>query len=248
MQVYERSTSNAALCWRKRRCHLGLTSCSQTRWVTWLQFRKFVVHFLNRNDLDFDRKSIHVNRAADDRTREIRQPKTRNSVASVPMPSVLETRLRNYLKQHWRPNPTGLLFPNRKGTRPPKRQCRPLRLAAIAQELRHPNTACWPTCLSSRACDRACQCLRSNTGIAAADAARGRTPNPGESTRGDGERRNWYSSADWYSKKKLSFVFAVHLVGAVGIEPMPNKLTVRTAKSVCFSKVHLAISVGEYCD
>lgn len=76
---------------------------------------------LNRNDLDFDRKTIRVNKSSDDRTREIRQPKTKNSVASVPMPSMLETRLRNYLEQHWRPNTAGLLFPNRRGTQPLKR-------------------------------------------------------------------------------------------------------------------------------
>jgi len=31
------------------------------------------------------------------------------------MASGLEAMLRNYLAQHWRPNPSGLLFPSRKG-------------------------------------------------------------------------------------------------------------------------------------
>ena len=77
---------------------------------------------LTRADLDFDRKTIRVNKSADDRTREIRQPKTKNSVASLPMPSALEAVLRNYFQTHWKPNPTGLVFPNRACTRPRKRE------------------------------------------------------------------------------------------------------------------------------
>jgi integrase len=34
------------------------------------------------------------------------------------MPSALEDMLRNYLKHHWTANEAGLLFPNRKGTKP----------------------------------------------------------------------------------------------------------------------------------
>jgi len=34
------------------------------------------------------------------------------------MPSALEAMLRNYLAQHWRPNPSGLLFPSHKGIHP----------------------------------------------------------------------------------------------------------------------------------
>lgn len=37
-------------------------------------------------------------------TREIRQPKTKKSIATLPV-------LRDYVMQHWKPNPTGLLFP-----------------------------------------------------------------------------------------------------------------------------------------
>jgi len=77
---------------------------------------------LTRADLDFDRKTIRVNKSADDRTREIRQPKTKNSVASLPLPSALEAVLRNYFHNHWKPNPAGLVFPNRACIRPRKRE------------------------------------------------------------------------------------------------------------------------------
>jgi integrase len=62
-------------------------------------------------DLDFERKTIRVNKSADDRTRVVRQPKTKKSVALLPMPSSLEALLRNYLKHHWKENPGKLLFP-----------------------------------------------------------------------------------------------------------------------------------------
>jgi len=56
--------------------------------------------------------------ASSDYNREIRQPKTPSSCAILPMPSALESTLKNYLARHWRPNAPGLLFPNRRGTRP----------------------------------------------------------------------------------------------------------------------------------
>ncbi len=77
---------------------------------------------LNREDLNFEKKTIRVNKSSDDRTREIRQPKTRSSVATLPMPSALEVTLRNYIEHHWQKNLLGLLFPNREGTRPRKRE------------------------------------------------------------------------------------------------------------------------------
>ena len=43
-------------------------------------------------DLDFRRKTIRVNKSADDLTRVVRQPKTRKSVALLPMPSYLESK------------------------------------------------------------------------------------------------------------------------------------------------------------
>jgi len=73
---------------------------------------------LTTADLDFAHKTITVNKSADDRTREIRQPKTPASIARLPMPAALEATLKNYLSRSWQPNPSGLLFPNRRGTRP----------------------------------------------------------------------------------------------------------------------------------
>jgi integrase len=73
---------------------------------------------LKVDDLDFSRRVIRIDESADDNTRELRDPKTEHSIAWLPMPSALETVLRNYLENHWTPNPAGLLFPNRKGTHP----------------------------------------------------------------------------------------------------------------------------------
>jgi len=69
-------------------------------------------------DLDFHRKTVRVSKSADDNTRDVRQPKTKNSSSMLPMPSALEAMLRQYLEHHWKPNPSGLLFPNKKGTHP----------------------------------------------------------------------------------------------------------------------------------
>jgi integrase len=76
---------------------------------------------LKVSDLDFDRKTVSISRSADDNTRLIRETKTKKSTAILPMPSALEAVLRHYLKNHWTPNAPGLLFPNRKGTRPRSR-------------------------------------------------------------------------------------------------------------------------------
>src|SRR5260370_31907577 len=62
-------------------------------------------------DLDFRRKTIRVNKSADDLTRQVRQPKTKKSVALLPMPSYLEAMLHDYLNHHWKENPNQLLFP-----------------------------------------------------------------------------------------------------------------------------------------
>jgi integrase len=70
------------------------------------------------SDLDFTSKTISISKSADNNTRIIREPKTKNSTATLPMPSALEAVLRNYLEHHWKPNPPGLLFPNKKGRRP----------------------------------------------------------------------------------------------------------------------------------
>jgi integrase len=73
---------------------------------------------LNVSDLDFTNKTISISKSADNNTRIIREPKTKNSTATLPMPSALEAVLRNYLANHWKSNSPGLLFPNCKGTKP----------------------------------------------------------------------------------------------------------------------------------
>ena len=73
---------------------------------------------LTVSDLDFGRRTIRVSKSADDTTRAIRTPKTRKSVAVLPMASSLEAMLRDYLQRHWKENGKKLLFPNRRGTRP----------------------------------------------------------------------------------------------------------------------------------
>jgi len=75
---------------------------------------------LTVNDLNFTNKTIRINKAADDNTRIVRQPKTKCSNTSLPMPSSLEPVLRNYL-MHWKPNPSGFLFATRDGSRPRSR-------------------------------------------------------------------------------------------------------------------------------
>jgi integrase len=69
-------------------------------------------------DLDFRRRTVRVSKSADDNTRMIREPKTKKSVALLPMPSNLATMLRDYLQHHWKANEKQFLFPNRKGTHP----------------------------------------------------------------------------------------------------------------------------------
>lgn len=88
--------------------------------VAWLTgMRAGEILALKTSDLDFVNHTIRVDESSDDNTRKLRQPKTKNSVALLPMPAALETQLRNYLGSFaWKPNPAGLLFPNRKGTHP----------------------------------------------------------------------------------------------------------------------------------
>ena len=89
-------------------------------WSTGLRAGELLA--LTYDDLDFNRRTIRVNKSADDRTREVRQPKTKNSIASLPMPSALEPVLRNFLKHYYKPNPKGTLCTNRQGTRSMKRE------------------------------------------------------------------------------------------------------------------------------
>lgn len=72
---------------------------------------------LTLDDLNFTQKTVRVNKSVDDYTRLVRQPKTKNSIAFLPMSTSLEAMLRTYIQQHWTPNPLGILFPNRTGTR-----------------------------------------------------------------------------------------------------------------------------------
>jgi integrase len=71
-------------------------------------------------DLDFDRKLIQPRTQADDRTRELRGLKTPKSRDVIPITSETITMLQEYLKNHWKDNPQGFLFPNRRD-RPCKR-------------------------------------------------------------------------------------------------------------------------------
>jgi integrase len=75
---------------------------------------------LTIDDLNFTDNKIRVNKSSDDNTREIRQPKTKCSVAMLPMPSALEAVLRNYIR-NWTPNRKGILFATRNGLCPRSR-------------------------------------------------------------------------------------------------------------------------------
>lgn len=84
-------------------------------WATGLRAGELLA--LAVTDLDFRQKTISVTKSADDQNREIRAPKTPASVATLPMPSALESALKTYLAQHWQANDAGLLFPNCTGTK-----------------------------------------------------------------------------------------------------------------------------------
>jgi integrase len=84
-------------------------------WSTGLRGGEIVA--LTLDDLDFHHKTVRVNKSLDDATREVRQPKTPRSIAVLPMTTALEAKLRDYIHNHWKPNPAQILFPNRKGTR-----------------------------------------------------------------------------------------------------------------------------------
>jgi hypothetical protein len=71
-------------------------------------------------DVDFSRLMICPREQADDRTRVLRDLKTKKSRTPVPITQETATVIRAYFERHWKENPQGLLFPNRKG-RPWKR-------------------------------------------------------------------------------------------------------------------------------
>jgi len=66
-------------------------------------------------DLDFSRKVIHVRRSVDSRTKKEQSTKSTGSASDVPMPPALEARLRGFLQNHHRENPSGYVFANRNG-------------------------------------------------------------------------------------------------------------------------------------
>ena len=68
---------------------------------------------LTLDDLDFERRLIHVRQTA--YYSKLQTPKTRSSIASVPMPGPLEAVLREFLRT-WKPNAARLLFATRNGT------------------------------------------------------------------------------------------------------------------------------------
>lgn len=65
------------------------------------------------SDLDFRKKVIYVRRSV--YMGILQTPKSKASIADLPMPMALESRLREYLVSNWRQNETGLLFCNRGG-------------------------------------------------------------------------------------------------------------------------------------
>lgn len=75
---------------------------------------------LTVTDVDFDRLMICPRKQADDRTRELRELKTKRSRTPVPITEETAKVIRAYFASHWKQNSQGLLFPNRKG-RPRKR-------------------------------------------------------------------------------------------------------------------------------
>jgi integrase len=84
-------------------------------------------------DLDFRKKVIHVRRSVYMGT--LQTPKSKASVADLPMPSVLESRLKDYLTRNWRKNETGLLFCNRNGRPYSANKLREKRLHPILDSL-----------------------------------------------------------------------------------------------------------------
>lgn len=65
------------------------------------------------DDLDFERRLIFVRQTA--YYSKLQTPKTRSSIAPVPMPGPLEKMLREFLRT-WKPNAARLLFATRNGT------------------------------------------------------------------------------------------------------------------------------------
>ena len=75
---------------------------------------------LKVTDVDFDNCLIQPRKQSDDRTRVLRDLKTKKSKSLVAITPETSAMLTEYLRRHWRENSSGLLFPNRIG-RPHKR-------------------------------------------------------------------------------------------------------------------------------
>jgi integrase len=67
---------------------------------------------LQTNDLDFERRMIHVCRSV--WQGQIQTVKSKASKAPVPMPDALCVMIKTYIES-WQPNPAKLLFMNRRG-------------------------------------------------------------------------------------------------------------------------------------
>jgi integrase len=67
---------------------------------------------LKYDDIDFERKLLFVRRSA--WYGKLQAPKSQASIRALPLPEILEARLRSYLAI-WRPNPERLLFATRRG-------------------------------------------------------------------------------------------------------------------------------------
>jgi integrase len=88
-------------------------------WCTGLRAGEILA--LTVEDLNFARRTLTVNKSADDNNRKIGRTKTETSTGLLPMSSVLANVLQTYLKEVWQDNPRRLLFPNRRGTLPRRR-------------------------------------------------------------------------------------------------------------------------------
>lgn len=90
-----------------------------------------------QEDLDFHRKVIRVRCST--YAGQIGTPKSKASIADLPMPPALESRLKNYLSsRHYRENDLGLLFANRRGRPYSANKLREKKLRPLLIRLRIP--------------------------------------------------------------------------------------------------------------
>ena len=88
-------------------------SKQSSRWLRGTGLRAGEIMALTVDDLDFSHMTIRVNKSANDSTRIVRQPKTKCSVAALPMSTTLESMFRNYLKDHGSRTRAGFYFPRK---------------------------------------------------------------------------------------------------------------------------------------